>query len=143
MTKKMAMRAVLAITAALMLLPLPLLAEGGEATEASPPAQEEQAPPAAQQQPEVPEVSDRQLSKFTDCYLRIMEIRQRYDGLLANVESPAEAEAIQQRAVAEMTQAITAGGLDVDSYNNIGAAIAQDPEVSARFHTMLEARQGD
>ena len=73
--------------------------------------------------------------------MKVQQIRERYDGPIAEAESPAEAEAIQERAVTEMTEAITDSGLDVDTYNEIAAAIAQNPSVNIRFNRMLEAEQ--
>lgn len=144
MTMRFTSARFLLAAAALLLFPLPLLAEDDAASEEASAAQEEQAqPPAEQQKPEVPEVSDEQLSQFTNCYMQVQQIRQRYDGLLADVESPAEAEQIQQRAVGEMTEAITDAGMDIEGYNTVAAAIAQDPEVNARFSSMLQQKQAD
>ncbi len=107
--------------------------------EAHPAAQ----PPPPQEQPPTPEISDSQLSDFVDAYMRVQEVRERYHEPLTKAESPEEAEQIEQQAVSEMMSAISEEGMDMDTYNEIAAVIARDPEISARFNAMLQDRQSE
>jgi hypothetical protein len=91
-----------------------------------------------QHEPPQTDVSEQELQQFAEAQTQISEIQQDFAGRLQDVEDPEKAHELQIKANEEMTDAVEAAGLDVDSFNNIAMAIQNDPELQQRLTTMLQ-----
>ncbi|MGM0679822.1 MAG: DUF4168 domain-containing protein, partial [Pseudomonadota bacterium] len=56
-------------------------------------------------------------------------VRESFAGKLENTEDPEKAQKMQQEAQKEMQNAVADAGLSVEEYNQIFAAVQQDPEL--------------
>lgn len=107
------------------------LAFGGSAL-----AQEEyQAPPP---QPETIDVSEKQLQRFADAQVEIIDIRQDFSTRLQEVDDADKAHELQLAANEKMTTAVEAAGLDVNAYNQIAMAIQSDADLQVKLKELME-----
>lgn len=103
-------------------------------------AQEGQMQPPAEPPADI-DVSDQQLEQFAEAQTSIIEIQQDFSERLQGVEDPERAQELQVQANEEMTSAVDAAGLDVESFNAIAMAIQNDPELQQRLTEMLQNTQ--
>ncbi len=94
---------------------------GGGAQQGQPPGQQGQAAAA--------DVDDKSLKKFKDAFSEVNDVRESFAGKLENTEDPGKAQKMQQEAQKEMQDAVKEAGLSVQEYNQIFAAVQQDPEL--------------
>ncbi len=106
------------------------LATGGAAlaqTEA-PPAPMQQQAPAAQ------DFSDETLRSFAVAFLEVDQINRTYTPQLEQAESPEQQQEIQQRASAEMVEAVEGSeGISVQEYTSIMQAAQANPELAQKL----------
>lgn len=88
-------------------------------------------PPEAggQAQPSAPQVDDTTVDKFVVAFADVRELQQKYSKKLENVENQEEAQNLQQEAQQEMVGAVEEAGLEVAEYNQVVAAMEQDPQL--------------
>ncbi|MBB3230382.1 DUF4168 domain-containing protein [Halomonas stenophila] len=94
----------------------------------------EQAPAEAQAQ----NFSDAQLQKFADASKQIAVISQDYTKQLQEAEGDEAQQSVRQEANEKMVEAVENSGLEVDTFNAIGQAIQQDPELMQRVQQMAQ-----
>lgn len=102
-----------------------------------------QDPAAAPEQPQAAapatDFSDAQLQQFADASQEIAVISQEYTERLHAAEDEASQQEVRVEANDKMVEAVEDSGLDVDTFNAIGQAIQQDPELMQRVQQMAEA----
>ncbi|MDT8880276.1 DUF4168 domain-containing protein [Halomonas saccharevitans] len=83
--------------------------------------------------------SDAQLQQFADASKEIAVISQEYTKQLQSAEGDEAQQAVRKEANDEMVQAVQDSGLEVNTFNAIGQAIQQDPELMQRVQEMAKA----
>jgi hypothetical protein len=105
-------------------------------------AHAQQDPAAAPEQPQAAapamDFSDQQLQQFVDISQEIVVISQEYTERLQAAEDEAAQQEVQMEANEKMVEAVEEGGLDVDTFNAIGQAVQQDPELMQRVQEKVE-----
>jgi hypothetical protein len=105
-------------------------------------AHAQQDPAAAPEQPQAAapamDFSDQQLQQFVDISQEIVVISQEYTERLQAAEGEAAQQEVQMEANEKMVEAVEEGGLDVDTFNAIGQAVQQDPELMQRVQEKVE-----
>lgn len=96
--------------------------------------------PAVQAQAEAPaqEFNDDELQQFADASQEIAVISQEYTERLHAAEDEQEQQEVRMEANDRMVEVVEQNGLDVDTFNAIGHAIQQDPELMQRVQQMAE-----
>lgn len=104
-------------------------------------AQQDSAANAEQPQATAPaqDFSDQQLQQFADASQEIAVISQEYTQQLQSAEDEKAQQDVRQEANDEMVKAVQNSGLEVDTFNAIGQAIQQDPELMQRVQEMAKA----
>ncbi|MCG6658850.1 DUF4168 domain-containing protein [Halomonas campisalis] len=106
-------------------------------------AHAQQDPAAAPEQPQAAaptmDVSDEQLQQFADASEDIVVISEEYTERLHAAEDEAAQQEVQMEANDKMVEAVEESGLDVDTFNTIGQAVQQDPELMQRVQEMVES----
>ncbi|QEM82758.1 DUF4168 domain-containing protein [Halomonas binhaiensis] len=120
------------ITAAL--LSAGLMSATAHAQDASAPAD---APAAAQAQ----NFADEDLQKFADASQDISAISQDYTQRLQEAEGQEAQQDVRVEANQKMVEAVQQSGLEVDTFNSIGQAIQQDPEMMKRVQEMAASTE--
>ena len=88
-----------------------------------------------------PRFSDQQLESFVAAALELRAIRQEWGPKIKNAESEEAASAMRSEGVEEMKAAVIDHGLSPDTYNQIGQAVRNDPELQERVTTIAQAMQ--
>lgn len=103
-------------------------------------AQEDPATAAEQPQAAAPaqDFSDEQLQQFADASQEIAVISQEYTEQLHAAEDEAAQQEVRTEANDKMVEVVEGSGLDVDTFNAIGMAIQQDPELMQRVQEMVQ-----
>ncbi|MDN6179505.1 MAG: DUF4168 domain-containing protein [Halomonas subglaciescola] len=98
------------------------------------------ADPAQSQAPaaEAPaqDFSDSQLQQFADASQEIAVVSQEYTERLQSAEGEDDQQEVRAEANEKMIDIVENSGLDVDTFNEIGQAIQQDPEMMQRVQEM-------
>ncbi|QEM84137.1 DUF4168 domain-containing protein [Halomonas binhaiensis] len=82
--------------------------------------------------------SDEDLQKFADASSEVAGITQDYSQQL-QAETDVEAQqALQVEANQKISEAVQSSGLDVNTFNSIGMAVQQDPELLQRVQSMVQ-----
>ena len=105
-------------------------------------AQEDAAPQSADQaQATAPaqDFSDAQLQQFADASKEIAVLSQDYTKRLQEAEGEEAQQEVRMEANEEMVKVVEDSGLDVDTFNAIGQAIQQDPELMQRVQEMAQS----
>ncbi|PRY68292.1 DUF4168 domain-containing protein [Halomonas ventosae] len=104
-------------------------------------AQQDSAANAEQPQATAPaqDFSDQQLQQFADASQEIAVISQEYTQQLQSAEDEQAQQDVRQEANDEMVKAVQDSGLEVDTFNAIGQAIQQDPELMQRVQEMAQS----
>ncbi|MDR9438910.1 MAG: DUF4168 domain-containing protein [Halomonas sp.] len=116
-----------------------LLSLGLAATQAQ--AQQDSAANAEQSQATAPaqDFSDQQLQQFADASQEIAVISQEYTKELQAAEGKQAQQDVRMEANEKMVEVVEDSGLDVDTFNAIGQAIQQDPEMMQRVQEMAQS----
>ncbi|WP_017430969.1 DUF4168 domain-containing protein [Vreelandella jeotgali] len=80
--------------------------------------------------------SDSQLQQFADASQEIAVVSQEYTQRLQSAEGEEAQQDVRAEANEKMIQIVENSGLDVDTFNAIGQAIQQDPEMMQRVQKM-------
>jgi len=80
--------------------------------------------------------SDQQLQQFADASQEIAVISQEYTQELQAAEGEQAQQDVRMEANDKMVEAVEQSGLDVDTFNAIGQAIQQDPDMMQRVQEM-------
>ncbi len=106
-------------------------------------AHAQQDPAAAPEQPQAAapatDFSDDQLQQFADVSQEIVVISEEYTERLQAADDEAAQQEVQMEANDRMVEAVEDGGLDVDTFNAIGQAVQQDPELMQRVQEKVES----
>ncbi|GHE20647.1 DUF4168 domain-containing protein [Halomonas urumqiensis] len=106
-------------------------------------AQAQEDPAASTQQPQAAapaqDFSDDQLQQFADASEEIAVISQEYTQRLQEAEDESAQQEVRMEANEEMVEVVEDSGLDVDTFNAIGQAIQQDPELMQRVQEMAQS----
>jgi len=106
-------------------------------------AHAQQDPAAAPEQPQATapamDFSDEQLQQFADASQEIAVISQEYTERLHSAEDEASQQEVRMEANDKMVEVVEDSGLDVDTFNAIGQAIQQDPELMQRVQEMAQS----
>lgn len=104
-------------------------------------AQQDPAAEAEQPQAQAPaqDFSDDQLQMFADASQEIAMISQEYTGRLQDAEGEEAQMEVRKEANDKMIEVVEESGLDVDTFNAIGQAIQQDPEMMQRVQEMAQS----
>lgn len=92
----------------------------------------------AQSQAQAANFSDEQLKSFADASKEIAQLNQEYTGQLQSAEGDEAQQEIRQQANDEMVNAVESEGLSVDTFNAIGEALQQDPELMQKVQEMAQ-----
>jgi len=105
------------------------------------PAQQD--PAAAPEQPQAAapatDFSDDQLEQFAEASQEIVVISQEYTERMHAAEDEASQQEVQMEANDKMVEAVEDNGLDVDTFNAIGQAVQQDPELMQRVQDKVQS----
>ena len=82
--------------------------------------------------------SDAQLQQFADASKEIAVLSQDYTKRLQEAEGEEAQQEVRMEANEEMVKVVEESGLDVDTFNAIGQAIQQDPELMQRVQEMAQ-----
>lgn len=103
-------------------------------------AHAQQDPAQAPEQPQAAapaqDFSDEQLQQFADASQEIAVISQEYTERLQAAEDESSQQEVRMEANDRMVEVVEGSGLDVDTFNAIGQAIQQDPELMQRVQEM-------
>src|SRR5690554_7360075 len=106
-------------------------------------AHAQQDPAAAPEQPQAAapamDFSDEQLQQFAEVSQEIVVISEEYTERLQAAEDEAAQQEVLMEANDKMVEAVEDGGLDVDTFNAIGMAVQQDPELMQRVQEMAQS----
>ncbi|GAB2712268.1 DUF4168 domain-containing protein [Halomonas garicola] len=80
--------------------------------------------------------SDQQLQQFADASQEIAVVSQEYTERLQSADDEESQQEVRAEANEKMIQIVENSGLDVDTFNAIGQAIQQDPEMMQRVQEM-------
>lgn len=80
--------------------------------------------------------SDDQLQQFADASQEIAVVSQEYTERLQSAEGEEAQQEVRAEANEKMIQIVENSGLDVDTFNSIGQAIQQSPEMMQRVQKM-------
>lgn len=119
-----------------------MLALGAGAGSALAQSEAPQQPPAAQSQPpaaQSEQVSDESLKIFASAMKEVNRIADKARTELQQSDQPEKAQEVQQKAQAEMVDAVQKKGLSVEQYNQIAMAAQSDPKVREK---VLQHMQG-
>lgn len=96
--------------------------------------------PAAQAQAQAPaqDFGSDELQQFADASQEIAVISQEYTERLHASEDEQAQQEVRMEANDKMVEVVEQNGLDVDTFNAIGHAIQQDPELLQRVQQMAE-----
>jgi len=83
--------------------------------------------------------SDQQLQQFADASMEIAVLSQDYTERLKGAEGEKAQQQVRMEANKEMVKVVEDSGLDVDTFNAIGQAIQQDPELMQRVQEMAQS----
>ncbi|MDP1643452.1 MAG: DUF4168 domain-containing protein [Phenylobacterium sp.] len=98
------------------------------------PAPQQQAAPQA-----AGEITDEKVNSFALAMNQVSSLNQKYGAeIQAAPEGPARTE-VQQKAAAEMSQAVEQAGLTPQEYNQIAQAAQNDAELRARIGQAMQA----
>lgn len=103
-------------------------------------AQEDAAAEGAQAQAAAPatDFSDETLQHFADASQEIASVSREYTERLQSAEDEAAKQEIRMEANKEMVTIVEDSGLEVSTFNAIGQAIQQNPELMKRVQAMVE-----
>ena len=106
-------------------------------------AHAQQDPAAAPEQPQAAapamDFSDQQLQQFAEASEEIVVISEEYTERLQGADDEASQQEVRMEANEKMVDAVEESGLDVDTFNAIGQAIQQDPELMQRVQEMAQS----
>ncbi|SBR46826.1 MULTISPECIES: DUF4168 domain-containing protein [unclassified Halomonas] len=102
-----------------------------ESTEDSMSTQQESAP--------AQDFSDEELEQFAEASQEIATISQDYTERLQEADDESAQEEVRTEANDRMIEVVEDSGLDVDTFNEIGQTIQQDPEMMERVQEMAES----
>ncbi|WNK20915.1 DUF4168 domain-containing protein [Halomonas piscis] len=80
--------------------------------------------------------SDQELQQFADASQEIAVVSQEYTERLQSAEDEESQQEVRAEANEKMIEIVENSGLDVDTFNAIGQAIQQDPEMMQRVQEM-------
>ncbi|GEN25260.1 DUF4168 domain-containing protein [Halomonas cupida] len=83
--------------------------------------------------------SDDDLQKFADASQEIAAISQDYTTRLQGAEGQEAQQEVRVEANEKMVEAVRNSGLEVETFNAIGQAIQQDPEMMKRVQEMAQS----
>lgn len=98
-----------------------------------------QQPPAAQSAP----VSDESLKTFAQAMKEVNRIADRARSELEQSGQPEKAQEVQQKAQADMVEAVQKKGMSVEQYNQIAMAAQTDPQVRERVLQHMQSEGVD
>lgn len=84
------------------------------------------------------EFNDDQLEQFADASVEIATVSQEYTQRLQKAENEEAQQKVRMEANEKMVEIVEKSGLDVDTFNAIGQAIQQDPELMQRVQEMAQ-----
>ncbi|WP_275287865.1 DUF4168 domain-containing protein [Halomonas elongata] len=93
-----------------------------------------------QAQTQTQNFSDQQLQKFADASQDIAVISQEYTQQLQGAEGEEAQQAIREEANGKMIEAVEGSGLEVETFNSIGQAVQQDPELMQQVQEMTQSQ---
>lgn len=94
--------------------------------------------PVQEPAPAAAELTDDELRTFARAYVEVQELGLEHQAARVTASSAEEAEALDQRAQADMTAALESHGITVEEYAETVQALNDDPELQARFGSILE-----
>lgn len=92
-----------------------------------------------QAQAPMQDFSDGQLQQFADASQEIAMISQEYTERLNAAEDETAQQEVRMEANDRMVEVVEDSGLDVDTFNAIGQAIQQDPEMMQRVQELAQS----
>ncbi|WP_027966256.1 DUF4168 domain-containing protein [Halomonas halocynthiae] len=95
----------------------------------------------AQAEVQASSFSDQQLMKFADASKEIAMLNQEYAGRLQSAEGDEAQQQVRQEANDKMIQAVETQGLSVETFNAVGEAIQNDPELLQKVQEMAQVQQ--
>jgi Domain of unknown function (DUF4168) len=107
--------------------------------------EEETTPPPAARQPstqapQTARIEDAKIDKFADAYVAVQDIQTKAAQKLEGTTDPAQAQQVRSTAETEMIQAVKQTGLEVEEFNQIVQAMAQDADLRTRVSAKVQER---
>ncbi len=115
------------VLALVFFIALPAAAEQAEQKDADTYEQQQQ----QQQQQQTSDISNEQIQKAAECYIKITEVREQYQDQFAQAESTEEAQNLQAKINEEITDAVEENGMTVEQYNEVVTAAQTDENLRA------------
>lgn len=94
---------------------------------------------ATQEAAPATDFSDEQLEQFAEASQEIATISQEYTERLQEADDESAQQEVRTEANDRMIEVVEDSGLDVDTFNEIGQTIQQDPEMMERVQEMAES----
>jgi len=131
-------RKTLAVTVGTMSLALSgaAFAQGGYGQQGQQGQQGGYQSPPPQQQQGAKDFSDNQLQAFAEAQQEVSAISQELRQDIQNTEDSTERMKLQQKANQEMIQVVRDAGLDPATYNAIGKAVQNNPQLEKKVESM-------
>lgn len=128
--------------------------QGGGAPGGAPP-QGGQAPGGAPPQGQAPEghpqlggqidmdeeVTDEEVDEFAEAYLEVEDVQLEFEQELQAAESNQEAQAIRERAIAQIQEAVEDTGMEIETYGMMAQRLHQDPELIEEVQAVIESKR--
>ncbi|TWI77505.1 uncharacterized protein DUF4168 [Desulfobotulus alkaliphilus] len=87
------------------------------------------------------DISNSDLNKAAEAYIKISEINQDFQKAVQDVESPEERQSLQVSANEKMLEAVEKTGLDAQSYNMIVQQVGANEDLRQQFTAKLRDLQ--
>jgi Domain of unknown function (DUF4168) len=106
---------------------------------------EQTVPPPEARQPAAPAaaaapIAEAKIDKFADAYVAVQDIQSKAAQKLEGTTDPAQAQQVRSSAETEMIQAVKQTGLEVEEFNQIVQAMAQDADLRTRVTAKVQER---
>lgn len=82
--------------------------------------------------------SEETLKTFASAYVKVNEINEAYAPFIEQSVSPEQAMKYQQDASDAMIKAIEEEGMELETYNTVANAVANDPELGEKVKKLIE-----
>jgi hypothetical protein len=83
---------------------------------------------------EARDFTDADLKSFAEALVQVSRINDNYLPIYHAAKSPAEQQAVEQKASTEMEQAVQRAGISVDQYHQILGHARSNPEIANRIN---------
>ncbi len=102
------------------------------------PGEAQQPPQMAQPGGQMEEVDDSTLDEFAEAFTEVQKVQSELQAELQAVESPEEAQAVQQEVVAKIQEKVESTGMEFQEYMMLAQRLERDPELQQRLEQRMQ-----